>query len=297
MKVAFVQLKKVNTSPSGGIETITSRLADYIKRRGKADIYKFGPSLFETLEDYDFVHFTISPFQHKNSFLKWYLLKRKVNSAITYYSYSELDSIRNLIKKIVVRSFFDFVIVHSKRSEKMYKKIHPDTHFLNPPVTRDFFNVYKKRDPEHVSFIGRFSRDKGIDRVLGIKGIRLCGYETDISAEMPRLISESGATVIDENPVDVLGKTSVLVLPYRNLDYTVDRPLVVLEAMAAGIPVLTTDVGELPSLLPEECILKKDENMDKKIKYLQNNFDDVGGELHKRAEEMKFSIDDVGKNT
>lgn len=294
--IAMVQLKKVQRFPEGGIENIVRRLNDFSREHvKKADLFSFNTDLFsDVLRDYDFVHFTISPFQHKKALLKWYLLGRRIKSAITYYNYSKLGTAKNLIKKRAVRSLFDFVIVHSKRTEKIYKEIHPETHFLNPPVTKDFFNVYKKRAPEHISFIGRFSRDKGVDRVLGIKNIVLCGYSTDISAGIPELISRSKAEVTNARPIDILRKTSVMVLPYRSLNYTVDRPLIVLEAMAAGVPVLTTGIGDLPYILPEECIMKKGEDMRKKIKYLQKNFDSVGKDLHERAMKMGFSIEKVG---
>ena len=267
MKLAVVSINDPNGI--GGVESTIKRLSEYAKK--DFDVEVFYPEVgFEKLKDFDAVHFHTSPFYMKKWQKQWKELKREHNNIIcTYYIYSEANAIRRLAKSVILKQFINKMIVHSQRLKEHYKMLGPK--FLFPPVSQEFFNIFKERNPLHPSYLGREDEDKGISKVDKIDGIKIGG-----------------------NPIDILKETSVLVLPYTHLGKTVDIPLLVLEAMAAGVPVLASKVGELQEILPPECLFEKDSEIEEKIKYLERNFDFIGKALHEKAKEI-CHIEVVGR--
>ena len=123
--------------------------------------------------------------------------------------------------------------------------------------------------PLRILYAGRFDRQKGMDRL----GRILEGLEQHRIPVEARLV---GRVVLDAEPVptgpnvviepptfdaqsmsELFEWADCLVLPSR----WEGLPLVMLDAMAFGVPVITTDVGGIPEYVSdgEECVLVEDE--------------------------------------
>jgi len=138
-----------------------------------------------------------------------------------------------------------------------------------PPARDDHYRI--QREPSdgalRFGYAGRLSSDKGLGDVVHVfdalakrHGERVhCevfGYGTEIDARP--LERRAHVTLTRAEPVPIwtperaqdmaafLGRIDVLVLPYRDLATTVDIPLLVVEAMAAGCALVTTNIGDVP---------------------------------------------------
>jgi glycosyltransferase involved in cell wall biosynthesis len=145
---------------------------------------------------------------------------------------------------------------------------------LNPPVGEAYFRMANRPEASRsVWFVGRLSEDKGLDIVLSVfrqlreeKGILLGiqGYyathgdrdrysETvaDLGINVhigSRGDSNSGDEAILDDSILPLGEYDVLLLPYQDLNQTIDTPLLVVEGLVSCCKVVTSDIGGLKSL-------------------------------------------------
>jgi glycosyltransferase involved in cell wall biosynthesis len=120
-----------------------------------------------------------------------------------------------------------------------------------------------ERDPNVILFLGRFGKRKGIFDLLQavalvkarFQNVRLrCGGDGDVGGVLDRV-----RTLGLEQNVDVLGwvsgaakerelmRAAIYVLP----SYAEGLPMGVLEAMAAGVPTISTDVGGIPDAIDD----------------------------------------------
>ena len=121
-----------------------------------------------------------------------------------------------------------------------------------------------------ILFLGNLTKTKGIDTVLDalnivkkryphlklITGIELTHSGSDIrKKEILNKIKRYNLTqnVIElgliSNVEKVIDAVDVVVAPFQNTYYVADYPLVVLESMAVGTPVITTKVGGIPEII------------------------------------------------
>ena len=120
-----------------------------------------------------------------------------------------------------------------------------------------------RKDPHGVLFLGRFGRRKGIFDLLQamtivkrkVPSVTLrCGGDGDI-AGVERRITELALNdcvevlgwVSGERKQQELARASVYVLP----SYAEGLPMGILEAMAAGLPVVSTTIGGIPDAIDE----------------------------------------------
>ncbi|CAH0534506.1 hypothetical protein VST7929_02449 [Vibrio stylophorae] len=106
---------------------------------------------------------------------------------------------------------------------------------------------------QRIAFVGRLNRDKGADRLTSLvehSSAQLswhCFGEGEFDIEHPRCHMHGHVA----NMQDYWSQIDLLVMPSR----FEGLPLVALEAMGYGIPVLATDVGDLKYLLPSDFLV------------------------------------------
>jgi len=116
-----------------------------------------------------------------------------------------------------------------------------------------------ERDCERFVYVGHVRRDKGIGELIEAAGRLRGNAEVDVYGtlgyDVTREAFPRGSRVIYRGPVDpgdvvdLLGQYDALVLPtyHEGEGY----PGVVLEAYAAGLPVIATDWGGIPEIVDE----------------------------------------------
>lgn len=155
-----------------------------------------------------------------------------------------------------------------------------DSLLVNLPVPQRYF-VQKKPSSGRlkVGFMGRMDVEKGFDIVLDLfkklslsDGIDLFiyTYRWQSHYDSSRLASEleglEGVSVkvtehtsfspsIESEVGAYLNGCDVIVLPYRSLDRTINPPLLLLESLAAGCTVISTDVGDIGKYHPDPTLL------------------------------------------
>ncbi len=155
--------------------------------------------------------------------------------------------------------------------------------WLPPPVPDRLFQIARERKQSSatVAFLGRLDYQKGAQDVLDTyqrllrdrsslnliadaylaegdkQNAALAAQFRALGLSVGDAISGRLAPAASERHVEeVLSSADIVITPYRSLAGTLDLPLVVLEAMAAGCIVLSTPRGDIPSLLPSAWIVK-----------------------------------------
>jgi glycosyltransferase involved in cell wall biosynthesis len=110
--------------------------------------------------------------------------------------------------------------------------------------------------PLRVLFVGNQVERKGLSALLNAQARSRSGFLVDVVtadevAERPGVSVHHGVAPRSERLVELLARADVLALP-SNADAV---PSVVLEGMAAGLPVVASDVGAVPELLSDAGIL------------------------------------------
>lgn len=107
-----------------------------------------------------------------------------------------------------------------------------------------------------ILFIGRLVEQKGLDLLLlSLRPLKMLDWSLDVVGAGP-MESLRASPVSDEmrdritwwgarDPAELLRQCDILVVPSRNEAY----PLVVIEALVAGVPLVATDVGSVPEIL------------------------------------------------
>lgn len=159
-------------------------------------------------------------------------------------------------------------------SEKSLKNLSlRNSQVLENWVDENRFKNFKKSEGEYALYLGRFEAVKNLQRLIkswqNIKEKLLLVGDGKQKKEIISFVRFNGLeniVSIDEssdNVSKILEKAKVLII-------SSDRegsPKVVYEALYCGVPVLSTDCGNLKDLLPSSCVSKIDDSDFKKLLY------------------------------
>ncbi|MCW8332060.1 glycosyltransferase family 4 protein [Photobacterium sp. SDRW27] len=152
-------------------------------------------------------------------------------------------------------SFLSFNLAVSQRIQKSIpfrSQLLRNFIFTSPQI------LYRQRHRTlQVGFVGRLSNEKGIDRF-----VEICGSVHDCHFHVFG-DGEQSAMVADNPEILWHGSVSSMETYWSQLDLLVitsraeGLPMAALEAMANGVPVISTNVGEMASLLPSSCLVEE----------------------------------------
>jgi len=226
-------------------------------------------SLLMKNKRYDVFHLTSSA---SMGLFKDYLMLKKAKKAgaktIIHFRFGRIPDLYNqnnwewwMIKKVV--GLCDKVIVLDKNSlaslrKAGYNHIIELPNPISPRVLNTIENCIKlQREERSILFVGHCYWDKGIKELIlacgqipNIKLVMMGAVEDTIKEELLKLSSQAKWLEIkgDSSYKDVIKAMitcGVFVLP----SYTEGFPNVILESMACGCPIVTTDVGAIPEML------------------------------------------------
>lgn len=247
------------------------------------------------LTEYDHIIAVYIPLKHIKNF-KNFCIQQQDQSKIHYIYWDWPESFlkRNL------RNYFYTKIPYNGISFTVSPRLHNDialrrkkVQLILPPVPPDYFmDIHEKSltDILRVTFIGRIDSGKGIDATLGIfhalskfPEIQLTFYGTfwendpyakkihmDLSSQdsfeyIPVNFQEYSPDV-DNMVRNALRNTDIFIQPYKQLSSTIDMPVLLLEAMASLCAVITTPVGDIPSIYPDSrCLIPYEKIAEKAV--------------------------------
>lgn len=226
---------------------------------------------------------------------------------------SKLKGTLYLLLEHIILPRIDRIITVSHNDEKYYRERYPrlkDKITTIPvPLNLEDFNIQNNRTvlrqryglPENgkvVIFAGRFSKVKGIDLI--IRAFSLLNRDIPEShlllvgkgeeeGNLRRLVSELNVknvkflgSISHEVMPEILNCSDVLVLA----SHTEGMPTVALEALACGIPVISTRVGDVPRIIRNERIgfLIDDRDVNEIKELMKRALDTTGSFKEERVE-------------
>lgn len=143
-------------------------------------------------------------------------------------------------------------------SEKILKTLPFNCQLLRNFVFTDPEPLVRQRHAVlQVGFVGRLSHEKGIDRFVELS--RCCsGSDFHVFGD-----GELSGVVEEAAELHWHGAVDSMAQHWQQLDLLVissraeGLPMAALEAMANGVPVIATNVGDMAALLPQACLVEE----------------------------------------
>ena len=172
-----------------------------------------------------------------------------------------LSAARDFLYRSALRSATGLVGFSAWVAESLLRhyEIQPDrVHVFGSGINLDLWSAIERRPSERprILFVGGDFERKGGDRLLRVWRARLrtvCDLDIVSKTAPHSLASEPGIRLFRELAADspeltrVFAEASVFALPTRGDTL----PFVIMEAMASGLPVVSTRVGGIPSMVQE----------------------------------------------
>lgn len=250
---------------------------------------------------YDFV---FEMYIQKRFYFSYLIFKRKMKAymkfSIIFMTAAE-GSIKQWLRNKFRVKFCNPVFAVSPRLIKELQKKGIPAVWLPPPVPDHYFTVPREMAKKKIiiSYIGRIDANKGVDSIIKVfrdlqnspcdgrsLEFKIYGYYDSNRKEsialhnslqkLPgieyfarRRESYQYSLTAEEQMLDFILGTDILILPYKNLKGTLDLPLLLLEGLAARCIVISTDVGDVPEIIGnQELIVKSCQEMKEKIRNL-----------------------------
>ncbi len=237
---------------------------------------------------YDYVQLSYIPIRYYPEAIR-YLARRpsEVRHGYFYVVYPPTPLMR-WVRLTFFKLFYDIVVAVSPRLHRHVARYRIPSLLWLPPVPDSFFEpVARDAGVIRLAYIGRVDADKGVQHVIRLFHRLHCeradvrphiyGYYYPHSADSLRLhhelkrqqrITYHGGSYQDYTPaverelLNRLQSTDLLILPYERLaGITVDVPVLLVEAMATGCALITTQVADLPHIVgdPDLCVANPDD--------------------------------------
>ncbi|MFB6209880.1 MAG: glycosyltransferase [Candidatus Nanohaloarchaea archaeon] len=285
MKFAFL----IQRAYTGGLASMHTRMKEALERRGH-EVDKLVVQEEDVIGkveegDYDVVHLYFTPFLNLKFFVR--ILKLNLTSSekvfVNYYNIKPENLFRRIVKRTFLPLLCTLVVLPSENMENFYREeIGIDnTATLRPIVEEKFYEIESEGD--NIIYFGHSRPDKGIDRLIEIasEDMKIHTYfiqdRERVYGQHPEIeqkIEEGSIVWRDEMPEDALREAKVSLFPFHHLQSTVDLPLALIESLAAGIPVLTSDIAPVNEYLPEEFLVEdwSRENIEQRIEKIDSDF-------------------------
>jgi len=260
-----------------------------VERRGRYDIYWISPSRLPGILSYwttfrrqafkairqiapDIVHFQGLAGWTIGCTYPFVLTIHGVPELEIAYSHRRLRKLREWLVRAVERrgrrSSPNIIVINRYLTRLLSKDLAGQKWAISNPVHRDFFAVEPNPIASNVLYAGRISRRKNIlgliqvfakvksnfpDAVLRVVGEAEDGAYLDACKQLASQLGISGAVCFPGRAtrgvlLDELAKASCVVLA----SHQETAPLILSEAMAAGVPIVSTDVCGIPHMLENE---------------------------------------------
>jgi len=241
---------------------------------GKIEIYygsKFIIRCRILVGKFSVINFIQTPFENLVFILLFYI-KKTLSKTITckfFFTYPPFKK-HIFFQSIKYKYLIDKCFAFSKRLASEVQSKTRNVTILFPPVSMYYNDLPKKKEENSktkILFAGRLSKDKGLDVVIDVYRnldrnkyfLSICGYfanENDKLFYTP-LINSLNIDYLDISDQKKVYKQisylplhnfDILLLPYQDLAFTLDIPLLVLEGLVAGCNVVTSNIGDISLL-------------------------------------------------
>lgn len=224
-----------------------------------------------------------------HSFAKKYFEYTKFHYLIFFYP----DTILKKIMKFYELLFFKIngkTFLVSKRQKKLFNPFEKNLSIINPPIDDSYFleKINTKSKKIKISFLGRIDPRKGIDKVINIFQqiqhlnlfeLNIHGIYIPEDPEATKIHNwlmnqkkinyfqverEKFSNKIDSMVINVLRDTDIFIQPYKNLDSTVDTPLLIIESLACNCIVLSSKLPSVQNIQGDSDYLLDYEHFEEK---------------------------------
>lgn len=220
----------------------------------------------KTKENYDIAHInsSCSKFGMLREYLIIKILKKRNINIIIHFHCDIPYMVKNKFQKYIIEKLLknsNGNIVLNDGSKQYLNNINADALIYKVPNYIDE-NIYQRipdftnfRKVENIIFVGRVCKDKGCDIIYNIAkefpkiNFKLIGnIDVDfIDKEKPNNVELEGEKEL-EYVIGKLQESDLFLFP----SYTEGFPCAILEAMAIGLPIITTPVGAIQEMLEDK---------------------------------------------
>jgi glycosyltransferase involved in cell wall biosynthesis len=205
------------------------------------------------------------------------------------YFYNNKTSIK-LLRKMYANKC-KFLVINKPSALFLDKILGPDSYFLvdNFVSNKKAYRVEVKESVDNVIFVGHITKEKGVDLIYRLaeqyKNITFSFLGRDLG-DLPKQNLDNVKYLGEVQPSEVveeMKKHDLLLLPSQHEGL----PLVILESMSIGLPIISSNVGDIPRVLEGTNSIVFDINQPETF---PSNFDFFINDFARRKENSQLLI-------